>query len=77
MTSDTTMEGMTDSIVSYKLELTGQVAAGQMQPAEMNEALDTNAALIRELGYTTAQVRDMHGAADDIIEQMNKDLGSL
>ena len=35
---------------------------------------DTN---IRELGYTTAQVRDMHGAADDIIEQMNKDLGSL
>ena len=42
MTSDTTMEGMTDSIVSYKLEFTGQVAAGQMQPAEMNEALDTN-----------------------------------
>ena len=42
MTSDTTMEGMTDSIVSYKLELTGQVAAGQIQPSEMNEALDTN-----------------------------------
>ena len=42
MTSNTTMEGMTDSIVSYKLELTGQVAAGQIQPSEMNEALDTN-----------------------------------
>ena len=42
MTSDTKKEDIIDSIVSYKFELTDQVAAGQMQPAEMNEALDTN-----------------------------------
>lgn len=72
-----TRERIVDDLVAFRLINEDAVAMGTQTPDDTNRAIKANDSLIRGLGYTEPQLKDIHFAADNIIRVMRKELEEL